>query len=149
MLITSNLIIILTISAIFISAIAYYLYKKKNTSTIIPESEPNQYGELGLTEESSSLNEHFQFPESKDTMSDEVFNKYKNKEEKKNIKLEKKENLEKEETIKTTVNEIDKLRKDYIETDEELKKKSTRGFELNLEQGILSHEILRKRNKKH
>ena len=146
--IKSNISIIAIISsAILLSSIIYYFYKKKkNKKTFLPPK-PEIFNELGLTESSGAVNEHFQFPESKDSMSDETFNKFKIQQNEED--LEKKEEETKQEEVKQIENELHKLKKDYKETLEDIQKKNERGFSIDLENGILSHEILRKRNKKH
>lgn len=148
--ITSNLLIITLIScAVLLSAILYYFYKKKKNKKIFVPSKPEIFNELGLTENSGAVNEHFQFPESKDSMSDETFNKFKIEQKEENTEKDEKQEKTKQEEVKQIENELNKLKKDYKETSEDIQKKNERGFSIDLENGILSHEILRKRNKKH
>ena len=148
--ITSNLSIIAIISsAILLSAILYYFYKKKKKKNTFVPSKPEIFNELGLTESSGAINEHFQFPESNDSMSDETFNKFKIQQKEEDIKKEKQQEEAKQEEVKHVENELNKLKKDYKETLDDIQKKKERGFSFDLENGILSHEILRKKNKKH
>ena len=145
--ITSNaLIIAVFITIVLLSAILYYFYKKKKK--VFVEEKTDFYKELGLTEESGAINEHFQFPESKDSMSDEVFNKFKTQQAKEENSDDSSEDSENQEEVEVLKNELDKLRKDYKETSEDIKRKSERSFSIDLENGTISHEILKKRNKK-
>lgn len=130
-----------------LAAILYYFYKKKKNKNVFIEPETESFfNKLGLNEDSASINEHFQFPESTDSMSNETFNKFKLEQKKEE---EKEEEKFKDNESKPLVNELDKLKKDYEETEDDIQQKKERSFSVDLKQGMLSHEIFKKRNKKH
>lgn len=137
---------LLTIVALLVLAGTSYwifrIYKKKKIGSMPNFSEPSVFEDLGKNESSAPINEHFVFPETNKEMSEKMLNKFKIDSQK---KTEEEVNEEKpdEETKKEPNNELEKLKKDYDGD----KFPTERGFEFNLTDGIISHEILRKKNK--
>ena len=148
---------VLTIlSLIIFAGLSYLVYKiykkKKGGETFIEVEPPSVFDGLGENDASTAINEHFVFPETNKVMSEKTMNKFKteekeddNKEESEDKKTEKKTKHHHEEKKREKhhpANELERLKKDY-EGDSSTKE---RGFEFNLTEGILSHEILRKKD---
>ncbi len=141
-----TLYIILTLIALFLIGMGlyFYFYKSKKNTQPAPKivQKPSVFEQLGITEDSGSINMHFQFPEKKDSMSENMLNKYKVGSNEKKAENHGHKHSEHSHDKEHNEHDFDHLKK---EKDSDYNEKEDRSFDFDLKNAILSHEILKKK----